>query len=103
MRQTTFAKSAAAHAPTARTSRKAQRKWRVFVGFQARLESQLARLLAKQFIDRFAEQMFAGAIDEAQTTVRIKREHRDFDLGHDRPQQRCGFERAQALKTQSFT
>src|SRR5207247_1865775 len=86
VRQTAFAKCAAANAPSARAAGKTQSKRSVFIRFKTDRETEIAGASSQQFVNRLAEQMFPSTIDQAQTAVGIKSENGDLDLGHDRAQ-----------------
>jgi hypothetical protein len=49
-----------------------------------------------------SEQSFAGSIDKTQTAFWIESKNRDFNLPHNRAQERRCFKGAQALQAQSF-
>ena len=102
MGQTAFAKIAPAHAPAAAAAGKGEGERCVFIGIETGREAQIGRPAAKQFVDRLAEQIFAGAIDETKPAVRIEGEDRDIDFGHDGAKERGRFEGAEALDAQGF-
>ena len=100
MGQTTFAEVAFAHAPAAAAAGKCQGERRVFIGVEANRQAEITRPAAEQFVDRLAKQIFACAINQTEPSIGIEGEDRDFDLGHDRAEQRGCFEGAQPLHAQ---
>ena len=70
MGQTAFAKIAPAHAPAAAAAGKGEGERCVFIGIETGREAQIGRPAAKQFVDRLAEQILAGAINETKAAVR---------------------------------
>src|SRR5687767_14258022 len=100
MRQTAFAKRTSPDAPASGAARKTERQGRVLVGIETNVESQIFAAAPEQFVHRLAEKIFAGAVHEAQAAIRIEGENSDVDLRHDRSEQRCRFERSQALEAE---
>ena len=98
-----FAKGASPYSPATGTAGERQRQRLVFINIVTSGQSEIIGVAAQQFVHRLPEQIFAGTINEAQSSIWIECENRDVDLGHDRAQ-KCGcFERAQALHPQRFT
>src|ERR1051326_9186277 len=84
MRQAAVAKSAAPNAPSPRAAGEIEGQRRVLIRFKARRQTELVGAAAEQFVHRLAEQVFAGAINQSQTPVRIEGKNGDIDFGHDR-------------------
>jgi hypothetical protein len=98
MRQTALTERTSPHAPTPGTARKTERQWRILIGIQTNLQPQIFAAPPEQLVHGLAEKIFAGAIHETQAAIGIECEHGDVDLRHDRSEQRCRFERSQALE-----
>ena len=81
---------------------KVERERRVFVGVETDGETEIAGAAAEEFVDRLAEQIFAGAIDQAEAAIGIEGENGDVDLGHDGAKKGGGFKGAEPLHAQSF-
>ena len=72
--------------------------WRAAV--EARRQADLVGGPAHQLLGGTAEQPLAGAVHQPQPVLLVEGEHRHVDLGHHRPQQRRGLERAEPLVAQ---
>ena len=66
-------------------------------------ETQVRGAAVEQALGRFAEQLFAGPVDQPEFLGAVKSEHGDLNLGHHLAEQRGGFQCGQALLPQVLT
>ena len=98
VRQAAFAETCRDESPSVplcRGTRSASMRGRF--AFEALAQAQARGGAPEHALGRLIEQALTGAIDEAQSAVAVKCEHRDVDFLHHFAQQRGCFERAEAL------
>src|SRR5262245_62160495 len=92
-----LAKSAAAQTPAFAAPWQRMIEGAIRIARQTIREAEFIRSMGKEVFGASRERSFPGPIDQCQPSLRVKREHRNIDLGHHRSQQSGGFNGVQPL------